>query len=81
MVDQIRLWQIEGDRMKATPGFLMKDFDTPREYEECAEYAETLGVLVWKNDAKRVFFLTDIAQMKSFIAGRAQQQQQRKGNG
>ncbi|KAL2048683.1 hypothetical protein N7G274_000595 [Stereocaulon virgatum] len=33
VVDQIRLWQLEGDRMKATPGFLFKEFNTQADYE------------------------------------------------
>ncbi|KAL9629632.1 MAG: hypothetical protein Q9164_006794, partial [Protoblastenia rupestris] len=33
VVDQIRLWQLEGDRMKATVGFLFKDFNSQAEYD------------------------------------------------
>src|SRR4051812_42764965 len=37
VIDQIRLWQIEGDRMLATPGFLLKQFSSPQEYKETVE--------------------------------------------
>ncbi|KZZ89020.1 RNA polymerase II transcription factor B subunit 2 [Ascosphaera apis ARSEF 7405] len=58
--DQIRLWQLERDRIKATPGFLFKDFSTPAEFEANCRYAEEIGVLVWKNEKTRMFFVTKI---------------------
>lgn len=70
VVDQIRLWQIENERMKATPGFLFKDFDNFKEFEACAKYADETGVLVWKSDAKRMFFVTRHEQLRDFIKSR-----------
>lgn len=70
VVDQIRLWQIEGDRMKATPGFLFREFRDRQEYEDCANFADTIGVLVWRSDPKRVFFVTKHEQIAGFIANR-----------
>ncbi|KAF8473988.1 transcription factor Tfb2-domain-containing protein [Kalaharituber pfeilii] len=70
VVDQIRLWQIEGERMKPTPGYLLKDFATTAEYEATVKYAEELGVLVWKSDAKRSFFVTRYEQVGDFIKRR-----------
>jgi transcription initiation factor TFIIH subunit 4 len=67
VVDQIRLWQIENERMKATSGFLFKDFDTQKEYEDCARYANEVGVLVYKVDAKRTFFVTRVEQLKDYV--------------
>ena len=32
VVDQIRLWQLENERMKTTPGFLFKEFEDQKEY-------------------------------------------------
>ena len=72
VVDQIRLWQIEGDRMKATPGFLLKQFASTAEYDDHWRYAESLGVLVWKSDAKRAFFVTRIEQLQNYIRNRLQ---------
>ncbi|KAF2843145.1 RNA polymerase II transcription factor B subunit 2 [Patellaria atrata CBS 101060] len=68
VVDQIRLWQIEGDRMRATPGFLMQGFDL-NAYTDVSNYAEALGVLVWKSDAKRSFFVSKIDQISAYIKG------------
>ncbi|KAL9004615.1 MAG: hypothetical protein Q9188_002582 [Gyalolechia gomerana] len=69
VVDQIRLWQIEGERMKSTVGFLFKDFLSAAEYEGPCHYARDIGVLVWKNDAKRMFFVTRHEQVAAYLKG------------
>ncbi|KAL3956203.1 hypothetical protein ACCO45_009049 [Purpureocillium lilacinum] len=48
VVDQIRLWQLENERMKTTSGFLFRDFDDHKEFLETARFAEEIGVLVWR---------------------------------
>jgi transcription initiation factor TFIIH subunit 4 len=58
VVDQIRLWQLEMDRLKATEGNLFKDFKNYNEYKTVVTYASELGVLVWQNPNKRQFFVT-----------------------
>ena len=70
VVDQIRLWQLEGDRMKATVGFLFKDFNTREEYEALSRYSEEIGVLVWKSDRERKFFVTRHEQVAAFLRSR-----------
>jgi transcription initiation factor TFIIH subunit 4 len=70
VVDQIRLWQIEGDRMKATPGHLLKEFGSQQEYEDVVNYAESLGVIVWRSDSKRMFFVNNIEQVKLYLVSR-----------
>jgi transcription initiation factor TFIIH subunit 4 len=70
VVDQIRLWQIENERMKATPGFLFKEFESQKEYDGCSRYADEIGVLVWKSDAKRMFFVTRHEQLRDYIKSR-----------
>ncbi|KAI9723063.1 MAG: RNA polymerase II transcription factor B 52 kDa subunit, partial [Chrysothrix sp. TS-e1954] len=67
VVDQIRLWQLEGDRMKATSGFLFKEFFNYQQYKDCLDYADTIGVLVWKNEAKKLFFVTRHEQIASYL--------------
>jgi len=76
VVDQIRLWQIEGERMKTTTGFLFKDFHSTQEFEEVAKYAEELGVLKWKKPAKRCMFVTRHEQIADWLKRRASAQQQ-----
>lgn len=79
VVDQIRLWQIEGDRMKATAGFLMKEFPTQADFDDVVRYAENLGVMVWKSEAKRYFFASRIEQISSYMKGRANTKKAEKG--
>ena len=67
VVDQIRLWQIEGERMKATTGFLFKEFVSAAEFEAPCRYAEEIGVLVWKNEPRRMFFVTRHEQIAAFL--------------
>lgn len=57
IIDQINLWQIERDRMVNANGFLFKDFPSQDEYEKPMRYADEIGVLIWKSDVKRMFFV------------------------
>ena len=68
--DQISLWQQEGERVTTTNGFLMKDFSGENEYRDLVGYADSLGVLVWRNDAKRVFFINRIEQVQQYLVKR-----------
>ena len=70
IIDQINLWRLERERMTTTPGFLLKDFPNLAEYAAPAKYAEEIGVLVWKSDDKKMFFVTRIEQVKNFMAER-----------
>ena len=56
--------------MKATVGFLFKDFSTQAEYEAPCRYAEEIGVLVWRQDRERRFFVTRVEQVAAFLSGK-----------
>lgn len=71
VVDQIRLWQLEGDRMKATVGFLFKDLVTQADYDALCRYAEEIGVLVWKHDVQRKFFVTRHEQVAAYLKNKS----------
>ncbi|KAK2739276.1 RNA polymerase II transcription factor B 52 kDa subunit [Myotisia sp. PD_48] len=71
VVDQIRLWQLERDRIKAMSGFLFKDFVSSAEFEAPCRYAEEIGVLVWKSERRRMFFVTRHEQVAAFLRSRA----------
>ncbi|KAJ5995270.1 hypothetical protein N7481_002247 [Penicillium waksmanii] len=73
VTDQIRLWQLERDRLRATAGFLFKDFTSLTEYQAPCQYAAEIGVLVWKSDKKRMFFVTRHEQVAAFLRSRNQQ--------
>ncbi|KAL1889007.1 RNA polymerase II transcription factor B 52 kDa subunit [Sporothrix stenoceras] len=70
VVDQIRLWELENERMKSSKGFLFKDFETAREYDMMAQYADEIGVLVYRNDNKRHFFVTKHEQLVAYLKAR-----------
>lgn len=57
VVDQIKLWQLELDRVICYEGSLYSDFENSAEYNLLARYAEDIGVLLWKNDKKKKFFV------------------------
>ncbi|KAK3181617.1 RNA polymerase II transcription factor B 52 kDa subunit [Lecanicillium sp. MT-2017a] len=70
VVDQIRLWQLENERMKTTGGFLFRDFDDRREFLETAKFAEEIGVLVWSNDKTGMFFASKFEQIRDYLKTR-----------
>ncbi|KAK4199309.1 putative RNA polymerase II transcription factor B subunit 2 [Triangularia verruculosa] len=70
VVDQIRLWQLESQRMLKTPGFQFKDFESMEEYRQLADYAAEVGVLVWKDDRKGTFFVSKVEQLREFMRSR-----------
>ncbi|KAH9907541.1 RNA polymerase II transcription factor B subunit 2-like protein [Xylariomycetidae sp. FL2044] len=70
VVDQIRLWQLDTERMLATAGFLFRDFDDYKEYLEICNFAEDIGVVAWRNDRKGMFFATKVDQIKDFMKTR-----------
>ena len=79
VVDQIRLWQIDSERMAATPGFLFRNYESNQEYLDMAAFADDIGVLVWRSDPRRMFFASRIDQIKDFmkVRGKAREQQQK----
>lgn len=58
VVDQIKLWQLEMDRVQAFKGYLYKDFNNDFEFEKLLSYGEDIGVIIWKDKTKRKFFVS-----------------------
>ena len=58
VVDQIKLWQLELDRIISYDGYLFTDFETFQEYTMLSTYAKDIGVLLWKDEKKRRFFVS-----------------------
>ena len=56
--------------MTTTDGFLLKDFANNADYEAPCRYADEIGVLVWKNDKKKMFFVDRIEPVRTFMAER-----------
>jgi transcription initiation factor TFIIH subunit 4 len=68
VMDQIRLWEYEGERVETSTGYMMREFGSEAEYRDVLGYAQDLGVMVWQNDEKRCFFVTDVAQIQAYLA-------------
>jgi transcription initiation factor TFIIH subunit 4 len=64
VTDQIRLWELEGERLETTEGYMLKEFLSERDYRDMVKYAEDLGVLIWKDDVNRRFFVDRMEQMQ-----------------
>jgi transcription initiation factor TFIIH subunit 4 len=67
VMDQIRLWEYEGERVEVTNGYLMREFGNEAEYKDVRGYASALGVLVWQNDVERCFFVSHVEQISSYM--------------
>ncbi|KAJ8588271.1 transcription factor Tfb2 [Rhizopogon salebrosus TDB-379] len=70
--DQIRLWELERNRLKSAEGYLYKDFASQADYEYVLAYAKQLDVVLWESAAKRCFFgtLEGHANVRGFIERR-----------
>lgn len=51
--DQIRLWELERDRLVFQDGVLYNQFLTQHDFEILRNYAKDLGALAWENEYKR----------------------------
>lgn len=71
VVDQIKLWQLELDRIQTFEGYMFKDFKNQNEFDVLCNYATEVGVLLWSDRTKLRFFVTvdGMAQVADF-AGR-----------
>ncbi|XP_070582185.1 general transcription factor IIH subunit 4-like [Ptychodera flava] len=56
--DQIRLWELERDRMTFSDGVLYSQFLSQADFELLRDYARDLGVLVWENPSRRVLIVS-----------------------
>ncbi|XP_032903382.1 general transcription factor IIH subunit 4-like [Amblyraja radiata] len=58
ITDQVRLWELERDRLQFTEGVLYNQFLSQVDFELLRDYARDLGVLVWENPPKRLMVVT-----------------------
>lgn len=77
IVDQIKLWQLEMDRIQLFEGYMFKEFKSDAEYKAIRTYAEEIGVLLYKDDDKRRIFVTEEGreQLKDYAARRGKRKQ------
>lgn len=58
VVDQIKLWENELNRLVYSDGVLYSQFLSQADFEALRDRANELGVLVWENDKKRTMVVT-----------------------
>ncbi|KAI0635873.1 transcription factor Tfb2 [Trametes polyzona] len=70
--DQIRLWELEKNRMKSQEGYLYTAFASQADYEYVLKYAKQLDVVLWENASRRCFFgsVEGHANIRGFIERR-----------
>ncbi|KAG5353457.1 hypothetical protein C0989_006614 [Termitomyces sp. Mn162] len=70
--DQIRLWELERNRLKSSEGYLYTSFTSQADYELVLGYARELDVVLWENAGKRCFFgrMEGHANIRGFIERR-----------
>ena len=81
VVDQIRLWQIEGDRMRTSQGFTIWDVGTIDDYDRAVKHAETLGILIWQDRNKGKFFVSRFEQIQQYFKNEALKKKERLAEG
>ncbi|NXR18401.1 TF2H4 factor, partial [Cinclus mexicanus] len=58
ITDQIRLWELERDRLRFSDGVLYNQFLSQVDFEVLRDHARALGVLVFENPGRRLMVVT-----------------------
>ncbi|CEG82506.1 Putative Transcription initiation factor TFIIH subunit 4 [Rhizopus microsporus] len=74
VVDQIRLWEMERNRLKPTASYLYHEFNMQADFDAAEKYARDLGVLLWSNNQKRTMAISEAGHenVKGFVKRRLQ---------
>ncbi|CAO3632471.1 unnamed protein product [Mucor hiemalis] len=72
VIDQIRLWEMERNRLKPTPSYLYHEFNVQADFDAAEKYAKDLGVLLWSSAAKRTMVISEAGHdnVKGFVKRR-----------
>lgn len=75
VVDQIRLWEREGQRVQSAEGFLYDDFSSKADFDLVWDYANQIDVVLWKAKEARKMVVTAEGhlQVRGFIQRRMAQ--------
>lgn len=58
VADQIKLWELERDRLELTEGVLYKDFMSVHDFSLLSNYASSKGVLIYSDEKQRNMVVT-----------------------
>jgi transcription initiation factor TFIIH subunit 4 len=70
VVDQIRLWEREGQRVQSSEGYLYDDFTTLDDFRLVRDYAARLDVVLWENEEVRKCVVTGDGHLQIRSVGR-----------
>jgi transcription initiation factor TFIIH subunit 4 len=72
IIDQIRLWEMEKNRIRLCPGYLYENFLRQDDYEEVLKYARGLNYVLWNYDLKRLLVISEEGHdhVKAFVKQR-----------
>ena len=72
VTDQIRLWELEKERIKTTSGYLYTAFSSQSDFEVVRDYARDNGLLIWEAEADRKLFVTTDGhlEVRNFVQSR-----------
>ncbi|CAJ0920885.1 18969_t:CDS:2 [Entrophospora sp. SA101] len=59
VVDQVRLWEIERNRLSIDDGYLYNDFRTQADFDMLLKYCRKLNIVLWHSEQKRMFCVTE----------------------
>ncbi|CEP07666.1 hypothetical protein [Parasitella parasitica] len=74
VIDQIRLWEMERNRLKPTASYLYHEFNVQADFDAAEKYAKDLDVLLWSSAQKRTMIISEAGHdsVKSFVKRRLQ---------
>ncbi|KAF1804660.1 transcription factor TFIIH complex subunit Tfb2 [Mucor lusitanicus] len=74
VIDQIRLWEMERNRLKPTPSYLYHEFNVQADFDAAEKYAKDLDVLLWSSSQKRTMIISEAGHdnVKGFVKRRLQ---------
>ncbi|KAG2179549.1 hypothetical protein INT44_006396 [Umbelopsis vinacea] len=72
VVDQIRLWEMERNRIEDKAAYLYKDFNVQADFDAAEKYAKDLDVLLWSNSKQRKMVIAQEAHetLRTYIKRR-----------
>ncbi|KAJ3328825.1 RNA polymerase II transcription factor B 52 kDa subunit [Blyttiomyces sp. JEL0837] len=72
VIDQIRLWEVERNRVTSIAAHMYKDFPREEDYKAAVKFASELGYVKFRDDTKRVFVVEEIGhqRMKEYFSNK-----------
>uniref|UniRef100_A0A914UX75 General transcription factor IIH subunit 4 n=1 Tax=Plectus sambesii TaxID=2011161 RepID=A0A914UX75_9BILA len=60
VADQIRLWELERDRLRFHPAVLYSTFESEQDYSGLTNFSTKEGILLWNQDSSKLVVVTEL---------------------